>query len=149
MGYLFQGTHPILSKFSDFKNEIIRIMLGYKQRVSCRELFKRLNILPLTSQYILLLMIFVIQNKNLFTMNSDHYEISTRQLNNFYQPMTTFTIYQKGIHHMGIKIFNSLLQSIKDISNNARKFENCLKCFLHTHSFYPIEEYFLHKSNAN
>jgi len=51
--------------------------------------------------------------------------------------MTTFTIYQKGIHHMGIKIFNSLPQSIKDVSNNARKFENCLKRFLHTHSFIP------------
>ena len=63
--------------------------------------------------------------------------------------MTTFTIYQKGIHHMGIKIFNSLPQSIKDVSNNARKFENCLKRFLHTHSFYSTEEYFLHKSNTN
>ena len=112
-------------------------MLGYKRRVSCRVLFKRVNILHLASQYILSLIIFVIQNKNLFTLNSHHYEISTRQLNNFYQPMTAFTIYQKGIHHMGIKIFNSLPQSIKVVSNNARKFENCLKRFLHTHSFIP------------
>jgi len=63
--------------------------------------------------------------------------------------MTTFTIYQKGMHHMGIKIFNSRPHSIKDVSNNAIKFENCLKRFLHAHSFYSIEEYFLHKSNAN
>jgi len=48
---------------------------------------------------------------------------------------------------MGIKIFNSLPQSIKDVSNNARKFEICLKRFLHTHSFYSIEEYFQHKSD--
>ena len=50
---------------------------------------------------------------------------------------------------MGIKILNSLRQSIKDVSNNARKFETCLKRFLHTHSFYSTEEYFIHKSNAN
>jgi hypothetical protein len=148
-GLIFWGNSPHTIKVFRLQKRIIRIMLGYKQRVLCRELFKRLNILPLASQYTLLLMIFVIQNKNLFTLNSDHYEISTRQLNNFYQPMTTFTIYQKGILHMGIKIFNSLPQSIKDVSNNARQFENCLKRFLHTHSFYFIEEYFLHKSNAN
>jgi len=74
-------------------------------------------------------------------MNSDHYSISTRQLSNFHQPTTTFTVYQKGIHYKGIKIFNNLPQSIKDASNNARQLEICLKRFLHTHYFYPIEEY--------
>ena len=108
-------------------------MLGCKQRGSCRKLFRRLEILPLASQYILLLMLFIIKNKNFFTLNSDHYTVSTRQLNNFYQPMTTFTTYQRGIYHMGIKIFNHLPHSIKDVFNNARKFEICLKRFLHTH----------------
>ena len=31
---------------------------------------------------------------------------------------------------MGIKIFNSLPQSMKEVSSNARKFEICLKKFL-------------------
>jgi hypothetical protein len=43
---------------------------------------------------------------------------------------------------MNIKIFNSLPPYIKDISNNVRKFEICLKQFLHIHSFYAIEEFF-------
>jgi len=47
---------------------------------------------------------------------------------------------------MGIKIFNNLPPHTKDISNNVRKFEICLKQFLHIHSFYPIEEYFQYKS---
>ena len=47
---------------------------------------------------------------------------------------------------MGIKIFNNLLSYIKDISNNVKKFEICLKQFLHIHSFYSLEEYFQHKS---
>jgi hypothetical protein len=59
--------------------------------------------------------------------------------------MTTFNIYQKGIHYMGIKMFNNLPQSIKDVSNNARNFEICLKRFLHKHSFYSIEEYLQQK----
>jgi hypothetical protein len=60
--------------------------------------------------------------------------------------MTTFTKYQMGIHHMGIMVFNSLPHSIKDAFNNARKFEICLKRFLHIHSFYSVE-YFQHKSD--
>jgi hypothetical protein len=50
---------------------------------------------------------------------------------------------------MGVKIFNILPQSIKEVSNNAREFENGLKRFLHTHSFYSLEEYFQNKSSAN
>jgi hypothetical protein len=37
--------------------------------------------------------------------------------------MTTFTAYQRAIHYMGVKIFNNLPQYIKELSNNARKFE--------------------------
>jgi len=67
---------------------------------------------------------------------------------NFYQPITNFTVHQKGVHYMSIRIFNSLPPHIEDISNTVRKFEIYLKQFLHTHSFYSIEEYFQYKSIA-
>jgi hypothetical protein len=91
-------------------------------------------------------MLFVVENKDLFTLNSEIYTKSTRQINNFYQPTTNYTLYQKEVHHMGIKIFNSLPLYIKDISNNVRKFEISLKRFLHSHSFYSIEEYLQYNS---
>ena len=47
---------------------------------------------------------------------------------------------------MGIKMCNNLLPYITDISNNVRKFEICLKQFLHIYSFYSMEEYFQYKS---
>jgi hypothetical protein len=128
------------------QKRIIRIMIGCKNRVSCRNLFRRLGILPFVSQYILSLMLFVVKNKNLFTLNLENHTKSTRQFNNFYQPITNLTAHQRGVHYMGIKIFNNLAQYIKDISTNVRKFETCLKQFLHMHSFYSIEEYFHHKS---
>ena len=118
-------------------------MMGYKNRVSGRN---KLEILPFVSQYILLLMLFVVKNKNLFTLNSENHTKSTRQFNNFYQLITNFTVYQMGVHYMDMKIFNNLPPYVKDISNSVRKFEICLKRFLHIHSFYSIEEYFKHKS---
>jgi len=37
-----------------------------RNRVSCRSLFKKFQILPLKSQYMLSLLMFVVQNKTLF-----------------------------------------------------------------------------------
>jgi len=133
-------------KIFRMQKRIVRIMTGCKNRVSCRNLFRRLEILSFASQYILLLMLFVVKNKNLLTLNSENYTKSTRQFNNFYQPITNFTIYQRAVHYMSIKIFNNLPPYIKDISTNVRKFKICLKRFLHIHPFYSIEEYFQYKS---
>ena len=46
-------------------------------RLSCRELFKKLNILPLHSQYILSLLLFVVKNMYEFIANSKVYTINT------------------------------------------------------------------------
>src|SRR5215510_15792023 len=94
-GLPFWGNSPHTIKVFRIQKRIIRIMLGCKQRVSCRNFFRRLKILPLASQYILLLMLFVVKSKNLFTLNSEHYATSKRQLNNFYQPRSTFATYQR------------------------------------------------------
>jgi hypothetical protein len=146
MAYLFWGNSPHSIKIFKMQKRIIRIMIGCKNRVSCRNLFRKLEILPFVSQYILSLMLFVVKNTHLFTFNSENHTKSTRQFNNFYHPITNLAVYQRGVHYMGIKIFNNLPPCIKDISNNVKKFEICLKQFLRIHSFYSLEEYFQHKS---
>jgi len=62
-------------KIFRMQKRIIRIMMGYKNRVSGRNLFRTLEILPFVSQYILLLMLFVVKNKNLFILNSENHTI--------------------------------------------------------------------------
>jgi len=54
-------------------------MEGCANRVSCRNLFKKLQILPLTSQYMLPLVMFVVQNKNFFSKNIENNSIDIRQ----------------------------------------------------------------------
>jgi len=74
---------------------------------------------------------FVVKNKHFFILNSETRTKGTRQLNNLYHPITNLTVYQKGAHYMGIRIFNNLPPPhIKEISNNIKKFEKCLKRFL-------------------
>jgi len=111
----FWGNSPHSIKIFRMQKRIIRIMIGCKRKVSCRNLFRRLEILPFVSQYILSLMLFVVKNKNLSILNSENHTKSTRQFNNFCQPITNHTIYQRGVCYMGIKIFNNLPPYIKDV----------------------------------
>jgi hypothetical protein len=51
-------------------------------------------------------------------------------------------MFQKGTIYFGIKIFNHLPFSIKDLSHKEKQFRPALKRFLLTSSFYSWDEYF-------
>jgi len=100
-------------------------MEGCRNRASCKNLFKKLQILPLTSQYMLSLLMFVVQNKNLFLTNNENHNLDIRQRNNLYLLQANLTIYQKGAYYSGIKIFNNLPLEIKYVAGNQKKKLNC------------------------
>ena len=121
---------------------MIRIITNSRARDSHRELFKKLEILPLYSQYIFSLSIFVIKNRYLFSTNYRIHSVHTRFKTNLYPPIANLTKFQKGVYYSGIKIFNNLPHNIKDLANETKLFQSALKRFLLSHSFYNSEEYF-------
>ena len=62
-GIIFWGISPDSYNIFRLQKRAIRIIMSAGNRVSCREQFKKLNILPLYSQYILSLLLFVVKNK--------------------------------------------------------------------------------------
>jgi hypothetical protein len=70
-------------------------------------------------------MLFVVNNKNLFILNSEKHNIRTRRITNFYQHTSNFTVYQKGEYYMGITVYNNPPPHIKDESHNAKQFKTC------------------------
>ena len=118
-------------------------------RVSCRKLFKKLNILPLHSQYILSLLMFVVKIIDHFTTNSAFHTINTRHTSGLHPPSIKLAKYQKGVYYSGIKIFNYLPQNIKKLSRNVKKFKLTLKRFILMGSFYTLDEYFDWTSRSN
>jgi hypothetical protein len=78
---------------------IIGIMTGYKTRESCRNLLRKLKIVPLPFLYILSILLFVTNNRNQFTINSEIHSINNRQFNNFYQLTSNLSKYQQGLQH--------------------------------------------------
>ena len=107
-GIIFCGNSSHSSIIFRIQKKTIRIMEGCVNRVLCRNLFKKLQILPLTSQYMLSLLMFIVQNKIFFSTNNENHNIDTRLRNNLYLPQANLTIYQKGAYYLGITIFNNL-----------------------------------------
>jgi hypothetical protein len=97
---------------------------------------------PLHSQYILSLLLFVVKNIDEFTTNYDVHTINTRHRSDLRPPLIKLTKYKKGVYYLGIKIFNYLPQYIKKLSWNIKKFKLTLKRFLLVGSFYALDEYF-------
>ena len=87
-----------------------------KDNDSCREFFKQLNVLPLSAQNIYSLLMFVVNNKNLFMDNAGLYSIKTRKSYNFHFPSPHLTVFQKGVYYADIKVFNYLPHIYKEYS---------------------------------
>jgi hypothetical protein len=68
---IFGGNSSYSPHIFLFQKKAVRIITGSRPRDSCREVFKRLRIFPPQSQYILSLLLFVVENKNLFYVNSE------------------------------------------------------------------------------
>jgi hypothetical protein len=71
-------------------------------RRSCRDLFGKLDVLPVPCQYALSLMLFVIDNQRNFQTGLNVHILNTRNKNRLYLPTVNLSIFQKGITCTGI-----------------------------------------------
>jgi hypothetical protein len=129
VGIVFWGNSTHSDQMFKIKKRIVRIIMKVGNRDSCRPLFKALNILPFYSQYIFSISIFVVKNMDKFVTKSDLHGIHTRQGLDLHYPNCTLTKVQKGASFTGIRIFNNLPHSIKNLSEDINKFKYSLKNF--------------------
>jgi hypothetical protein len=116
--------------------------MNSSKNASCRQLFKELNILPIHTQYIFSILLFVTKSKDQFLFNSQVHKINIRQTSNLYLPTANLATYQKGVYYSGIKIYNHLPTTIKDLYDDKNKLKLALKRYLLHNSFYSLDEYF-------
>jgi hypothetical protein len=146
-GIILGGNSSNSTRVFTLQKKIIRIMAGAKPRNSCRSLFKKLDILPLPCEYIFSLMNFTVNNLELFQTNSTVHSVNTRNKNHLHRPIANHSCFQKGAHYVGIKIFNSLLPSLKTILDKET-FKVALKRCLNTHTFYSVDEFLQFKGDS-
>jgi hypothetical protein len=148
-GLVFWGNSPHSIHIFRLQKRAIRIITNSGCRDSCRELFKKMEILPLQSRFIFSLLLFVVNNRDQFKSNSEIYGRNTRHNNNLHYPICNLTVFQKGVHYLGTKVFNSLPSSIRNLAHDVKHFKTVLKRLLLLYSFYSLEEYLDCKFDSN
>jgi IS1 family transposase len=116
-GIIFWGNSSTSRRIFTLHKKIIGIMLGAHPRTPCRNLFKKLESLPVPCQYIFSLMNFFVNNQeNIQTTPSVH-SINTRNKDHLHRPIANLSCFQKSAFYSGIKIFNRLPHSLTNIKN--------------------------------
>jgi hypothetical protein len=102
-GIIFWGYSRYSVKVFMIQKRMIRIMTNLTPTDSCRVMFKELKILPLFSQYIYSVLIYLAGNIQLYTMNKEVHHSNMRNSSNVHMPNANLTKYQKGVYYIGIK----------------------------------------------
>jgi hypothetical protein len=138
-GIIFWGNSSHSSAIFKMQKRAIRIIMAYGYLESCREFFKELKILTLSSQYIFSLLLFVVNIRDYFVSNSVYHNINICQRRDLHLLQVSLAMYQKGVYYSGIQIFNGLPKAIKDVSSKPKEFKIALKRHLHTNPFYSSD----------
>jgi hypothetical protein len=93
---IFWGNSPYSISNFRIQKYIIRIIMNAKTRDSCREVVKNLKILPLYSQYIFSLSLFVVDNKDQYKSNQEFHSFNTRYSMNLHLPTPNLAVFQRG-----------------------------------------------------
>jgi hypothetical protein len=107
-GVIIWGKSSISNNIFRLLKKVVRLITNIRSRDSSREQFKKLQILPLQSQHILSLLMFVMNNSDMFEDICEIYTINTRIRTNLHLPLLRLTTIQKGTYYSGIKVYNDL-----------------------------------------
>jgi hypothetical protein len=99
-------------------------MLGLGHRSSCREAFKKLDILTVPSTYARVM--FVVGNPDIYQTNYTLHGINTMQKNKLHIPSVKLSAIQKGVLYSSIKEFDALPSNTVHLQNNTSRFRNDL-----------------------
>ena len=85
----------LLRQYKDFQVAVLESWWVLELATSVENCFFNLQMLPLPSQNILTLLLFMIRNENQFQVNSEMQHIENRKHANFHQLSLNLTKYQK------------------------------------------------------
>jgi len=72
----------------------------------------------------------VVKNKDFLKTNSNVHSFNTRSHYDLYIPAANLAVFQKAVWYSGIKIYNQLPPTLKQLSYDVSKFKADLKRFL-------------------
>jgi len=140
-GIIFCGISVESKQILLQQKRIIRVMTGTNSRTSCRNLFRKLEILTLLSQFIFSTMKFLSSNMDQFTFNLSVYNINTRLRLKLHKPIVKFKMNQWSSYNSCINIYNKLPDDLAYLITKKKQFLLELKKHLITKLYYSLEEF--------
>lgn len=116
-GVIFWGSATTASKVFIAQKRILRTMVKVNKRFSCRELFKKLNLMTLPALYFYQVLQFIYQRKDMLREHSNLHSYNTRDLGYLQVPTHRLAITEKYVIIKGIRLFNQLPRPIRLITN--------------------------------
>jgi uncharacterized membrane protein len=119
-GLIFWGNTTNSVQVFKLQKRVIRIMVGAAD--SCKKIFRSSQILPLPSLYIYYLVMYIVNNLELFVLNFDRNISATRNSMNLYLPIANLRVFQKSPEFFGIKVYNNLPGNTKQSRTQTMEF---------------------------
>jgi hypothetical protein len=91
-------------------------MTGSNTRTSRNPLFDSFGSLTLSSQYILSIVTFLLQNKQTYVSDSSVHEFNSRHKLKLYKPTVNFTICRKGVYYGNIELLTNYQKSMVNLT---------------------------------
>lgn len=137
---IFWGCSHHSIRVFRLQKKAIRSISGVSCLSPCKELFKELKLLTLACIYILEILLFVRENKDIFVKNSMYHNYNTRGAEHLCTPSHKLSVFERNPVYMGILIYNKLPEHLKDIEN-IKCFKKHVTDFLLQECFYSVSEY--------
>jgi hypothetical protein len=105
-------------------------MMGVQSHNSCRDLFKRLQILTIPCEHIFSLINFIKNNEQHFKTTADVHSVNTRHKHCLNKPTVNLSCFQKSAYYAEIKIFSNLPSDPTSLMNEKAQFKIALNWYL-------------------
>jgi glucose-6-phosphate 1-dehydrogenase len=110
---VFWGNSYHSSTVFKLQKRIITIMVGFRDAME--RIFQKIKNTTTTVS-----LLFVINNRQHFKINSDMHNINTRNNLDLHYPQSDLSVYQKGALYTGIKVFNSPIKQCPMTQSNLK-----------------------------
>ena len=132
-----------LNKILMLQKQAIRIILNLNWNESVKHRFSQLGILTVYGQYIFELIMFIRKNLASLSKLGENHSYQTRNKNKIANVPHKLKFLEKKPSYAGIKYYNSIPNTIKDITD-ITIFKRKLRKYLIDRPFYSLNEFFEH-----
>ena len=116
------------------QKKVVRLICNVKRKMSCRELFKTLNILSVPCVYIMEMVYYIKANNKGLKQNMAIHDYQTWHRSDFQTQFCRSDIFKKSVINLGTKLYNKLPNYFKNLEN-LKPSKNNLKPFYYNKPF--------------